>query len=524
LFALEEGASYWSPSITFRTFFCSGCSILTLYVLNTIGERFGKIGFDKLFSFGNFIWEQGASSYAVFELAIFVLIGVLGGLIGACFNATNEMITHWRIKHINHTPFYRFVEVLLVSSLVSVVGFGLPFFWDQCRPLPDTTTMNRSELELLNQFVSFNCVEGEEYNEIASLFFNDGNAAIKLLFHMHHHTFSLGALFLFFVFYISLATVTYGIAVPSGLFVPSLLSGAALGRLIGNLVYKFYPDRFAFSNTYSLIGAAAVLGGMARMTISLTVILLEATGNEQFALPLMITLFTARLVGQLFNDDLYHIHIHLKKGVHFLETELRSLTGNYHLMAGHIMSNNVAFTRPVEKVGVLFDLLSTRSHACFPVVDTNDRDVLYGTINRQILCTLLDKRAFDVPVQKERPWSPRFLRSSSIKLPPYHATYSPLVQWSEVEKEYPSYQDIKNIKISERDREMYIDLRPYANTAPHSIQETASVQRAYDLFRSLGLRLLVVVNRYNQIVGTISRDDLTNDSLAQDMLTKGKHV
>ena len=132
----------------------------------------------------------------------------------------------------------------------------------------------------------------------------------------------------FFVSYISLAVLVYGIAVPSGLFVPSLLSGAAFGRLFGNLLHKIHP-RIAFSNIYSLIGAAAVLGGMARMTISLTVILLECTGNEQFVLPLMLTLMTARIVGGLFNDDLYHIHIHLKKGINFLETELRSITRHH---------------------------------------------------------------------------------------------------------------------------------------------------------------------------------------------------
>jgi chloride channel 7 len=145
---------------------------------------------------------------------------------------------------------------------------------------------------------------------------------------LHKHAFSDSALTLFFISYISLAVVVYGIAVPSGLFVPSLLSGATFGRLWGNLSLQLYPN-LAFSNTYALIGAAAVLGGMARMTISLTVILLECTGNEQFVLPLMLTLMTARLVGSLFNDDLYHIHIHLKKGVRFLEAELKSSTRHH---------------------------------------------------------------------------------------------------------------------------------------------------------------------------------------------------
>lgn len=43
----------------------------------------------------------------------------------------------------------------------------------------------------------------------------------------------MGTLTVFFVFFYLLAILTYGVSIPSGLFVPCILCGASYGRIMG---------------------------------------------------------------------------------------------------------------------------------------------------------------------------------------------------------------------------------------------------------------------------------------------------
>ena len=52
-----------------------------------------------------------------------------------------------------------------------------------------------------------------------------------------------------------------------------------------------------YSGTFALVGAAAFLGGVVRMTISLTVILIESTNQITYGLPIMVVL----MVGHFLN-------------------------------------------------------------------------------------------------------------------------------------------------------------------------------------------------------------------------------
>lgn len=162
----------------------------------------------------------------------------------------------------------------------------------------------------MNKLVPLYCDSATQYNELASLYLVDSDTAIKQLFHFREigdrldSTFSSSALLVFLVPYITVASISFGCGVPGGLFVPSLISGAAFGRLVGHLLHKMDNTRgtFADSGTYALMGSAAVTGGVTRMTISLTVIILEATGDMQYVLPLMLVVMIARFVGNIFNE------------------------------------------------------------------------------------------------------------------------------------------------------------------------------------------------------------------------------
>ncbi|XP_057310873.1 H(+)/Cl(-) exchange transporter 7-like [Hydractinia symbiolongicarpus] len=482
LFSLEEGSSFWNQALTWRMFFSSMISSFTLNVLLSIyNGQAGNLGYPGLINFGQF-----SGSYQGYELPLFMMMGVLGGLFGALFNAINHHLTIYRMRFVKNRPL-RVIESLIVATMSSCVAFSLIYFYNDCQPVGSYNSTGT---------LQFFCPDGK-FSAMGTLVFSTPEKSAKSLFHAYHGMYSIFTLIPFFICYFLLATWTYGLYVPSGLFVPVILCGAAMGRLFGELIHMAFPSgTWSGPGIYALIGAASLLGGVMRMTISLCVIVMEATGDITYGLPLMLCIIVAKWVGDFFNEGIYDIHIKLA-GVPFLDWETPQMTS--HISMSHVMKTPVACFHAEERVGRIIDVLKNTAshHNGFPVVDNVPQPgegrkktfgTFRGTILRSQLIILLKQKVFFDPGMS-RPRRHRL----TIK---------------DFRDAYPRFPPIRNINISQRERECYIDLRPFMNPVPYTIQEKSSLNRGFRLFRALGLRHLVVVNENNQVIGIVTRKDL----------------
>ena len=72
--------------------------------------------------------------------------------------------------------------------------------------------------------------------------------------------------------------------------------------------------------TMVLTGAGAMLSSYTRLTFSLLVIMLETTSSINIFLPMTFSIFTARIVGNLFTNSLYDRALRAKN-IPFLRSE-----------------------------------------------------------------------------------------------------------------------------------------------------------------------------------------------------------
>ncbi|XP_057485770.1 chloride channel protein CLC-d-like isoform X1 [Actinidia eriantha] len=498
LFALEEVTSWWRSQLMWRVFFTS--AIVAVVVRTAMGWcKSGKCGH---FGSGGFIiWDVsgGQEDYSFEELLPMAVIGVIGGLLGALFNQLTIYITYWRRNYLHKKGNrVKIIEVCLISLVTSIISFGLPLF-RSCSPCPESDPDSGIECPrppgTYGNYVNFYCGKDKEYNDLATIFFNTQDDAIRNLFSAKTiHEYSAQSLLTFLVMFYTLAVVTFGTAVPAGQFVPGIMIGSTYGRLVGMFVVSFYKKLNIEEGTYALLGAASFLGGSMRMTVSLCVIMVEITNNLTLLPLIMLVLLISKAVGDAFNEGLYEEQARLR-GIPLLESRPKNEMRKMKAKEAFGNQKVVYFPR-VVKVADVVSILKSNNHNGFPVIDSKSGETLViGLMLRSHLLVLLQSK---VDFQH----SPLPSDSRGGSLPIRH-------NFSEFVKPASSKGlSIHDIHLGPDDLEMYIDLAPFVNRSPYIVPEDMSLTKVYNLFRQLGLRHIFVVPRASRVIGMITRKDL----------------
>lgn len=291
LFSLEE-VSYYFPSKTlFRTFFCCIVSGLGAFDVTSLTRlQAAALSLKFLDPYGTkkiVLFEvRYHLDWKFFELATFIFTGAVGGVLGGLFIKASRFWakTFRRIPVIKKHPLLEVFLVALVTGLIS--------FWNRYTKLPVT--------ELLFELAS----PCDTYTETG-----DGLCPTS-----EHIPSVLGVLFVAFVIKASLTVITFGIKVPAGIYVPSMVVGGLAGRFIGHSVQLFAlrfnhlglfgnctpsgpPGSCVVPGVYAMVAAGATMTGVTRLTITLAVILFELTGSLDHVLPFSLGILVSKWVA-----------------------------------------------------------------------------------------------------------------------------------------------------------------------------------------------------------------------------------
>ncbi|XP_039622316.1 H(+)/Cl(-) exchange transporter 5 isoform X4 [Polypterus senegalus] len=467
LFSLEEVSYYFPLKTLWRSFFAALVAAFTLRSINPFGNS-------RLVLF----YVEFHSPWHLLELIPFILLGIFGGLWGAFFIRANIKWCHRRkTTKLGHYPV---LEVLVITAITAVIAFPNEY-----------TRTSTSELisELFNDCSLLDssklCDYVTELNSTKPADDLPDRAAGKNLYQ------AIWQLTLALIFKIFITVFTFGMKVPSGLFIPSMAVGAIAGRLLGigmEQLAFYHHDWVIFKGwcgpgadcitpgLYAMVGAAACLGGVTRMTVSLVVIMFELTGGLEYIVPLMAAAMTSKWVADAIGrEGIYDAHIRLN-GYPFLDTkeEFRHKTLAMDVMRPRRNDPPVTvLTQEGMTVEDMETLISETTYSGFPVVVSRESQRLVGFVLR---------RDIIISIENARKRQDGIVSTSVIYFTEHTPPHPP--------------NSITPLK-----------LRSIMDLSPFTVTDHTPMEIVVDIFRKLGLRQCLVTHN-GRLLGIITKKDI----------------
>lgn len=281
LYSMEEASSYLSVRIMWRTLVATALGTLMISVYYGSLDRYSvlSLGVDLLTSDD----QEVLFTARFLEIPLYVLCGAASGLLGAFFNANYEY-TNKRRKAFYGDPRmsrsrflrYKLLEVAAVSLLTSTLTFVLPVTlpWACTRSNEKVGSEKDAILESSEEInsIQFNCPTGM-VNEIGSILLGSRDDAMNDIL-TDPTIFEARTLLTCGLTFYFLMLITFGIDMPSGMFMPTLITGSTLGGWAGIMIQRYILPTVAPA-TFAMLMATGLLAGIQRTTVSLVVIMVR---------------------------------------------------------------------------------------------------------------------------------------------------------------------------------------------------------------------------------------------------------
>ena len=316
LFSLEEASTFFANQMLWKSLFATAIATFCIAAFSGDLTQFSVISLGEVSTSNENLLHRRFK-----EIPLYLLMGVGGGLMGALFNTIwanvqkKRKFLYRRIANYsaNFCTFYKLLEVGSVSFTTSLLTFFLPLWSWSCNEVGmhssngngmrtnDFTIHLDKSIDITSSFShQFNCGDGKS-NMLASVLFGSrGKDKLNLIdvlsylieFCFKHvemaissiltdpSTFGCECLLAVGLLFYFLMIMTYGVSLPCGIFMPTVLAGAAIGGYAG-LTFRRLISYDLEPSLFALLGATALLAGTQRNTVSLCVILMEGTGQTK---------------------------------------------------------------------------------------------------------------------------------------------------------------------------------------------------------------------------------------------------
>eukprot|EP00246_Nothoceros_aenigmaticus_P011520 TRINITY_DN3160_c0_g1_i1.p1 TRINITY_DN3160_c0_g1~~TRINITY_DN3160_c0_g1_i1.p1 ORF type:complete len:552 (+),score=57.74 TRINITY_DN3160_c0_g1_i1:25-1656(+) len=475
--------------------------------------------------------------FNVQDFPLVVVTSLGAGVMGALLNTSHSWLLNWRPAADNKLK--RLAEACIVTLICIAMMCSLAHFFGHCLPV------QAEESSSEKYFFQFTCqgeiLQGQPtyYNDLATLYFSLPHQTIQKLLELSESmetTFTIRSLGINAISFSIMFLLSYGIATPGGIFMPSLMVGASFGALMGLIYESLFPGANVQPGLHALVGATAMLGGVFRTSISLVVIMVEGTGRIDFILPVIMSIVVSNYIAHYIHQSgAYEADLEHLGDVYFLHSEPSQELIGY--TATDIMSEDPVTLQEVILLSDLTETLRACRHNGFPVLREGEfGGQLAGLILRHQLLVLIEERAFvevDLPTRRlpqekdvgedelyldaamrtyhhrhyphRRDLSSRSEALNELQVDQLLRPPAPVVPASGAEN---GTRESRTLKPEAPKTALALDLRPFMNRAPLTVRAECSAHRAFIIFRTLGLRHLCVTDAYNRVIGMITRKDL----------------